>query len=283
MNVKMKKLLPVLSQNKEYMPITNKSPILIFAPHRDDEVIGAGGKIIQTMERGGKVFIVYMTNGTKKKELTLIYEAEAKSALHVANVAEQNLIFLRYELGSLINPKIAKDAIAKIEDLIKIIKPKEIFVPAYEGGNKDHDMTNHIVFRALKKIKNPRIDFYEFPEYNNHISFKNLPKKIFKKITKHTPFKYTFAPEFILIKGYPTLHLKMTERERKLKKEMLRQYTTSNSNDALVKSFCFPDRFRKYPYYNYLKPPTHRMYYDDSDQISFNDFKRTIIKLNNDK
>ncbi|KAF5416609.1 MAG: hypothetical protein C5S38_02705 [Candidatus Methanophagaceae archaeon] len=93
----MKKLLPVLSQNKEYMPITNKSPILIFAPHRDDEVIGAGGKIIQTMERGGKVFIVYMTNGTKKKELTLIYEAEAKSALHVANVAEQNLIFLRFQ------------------------------------------------------------------------------------------------------------------------------------------------------------------------------------------
>jgi LmbE family N-acetylglucosaminyl deacetylase len=42
---------------------TNKSSILIFSPHPDDETLGAGGLIQQTLKSRGKVNVVFVTNG----------------------------------------------------------------------------------------------------------------------------------------------------------------------------------------------------------------------------
>jgi LmbE family N-acetylglucosaminyl deacetylase len=49
------------------LPSTNpplaSSSILVFSPHPDDETLGTGGLIQQTLAAGGKVHIVFMTNG----------------------------------------------------------------------------------------------------------------------------------------------------------------------------------------------------------------------------
>ena len=38
----------------------NFDSILIFAPHPDDEIIGLGGIILQTLKNSGNVFICYV-------------------------------------------------------------------------------------------------------------------------------------------------------------------------------------------------------------------------------
>ena len=41
--------------------------ILVYAPHPDDEIIGLGGLIIQTLANGGEVFISFLTDGESSK------------------------------------------------------------------------------------------------------------------------------------------------------------------------------------------------------------------------
>ncbi len=42
---------------------SNRTSILIFSPHPDDETLGTGGLIQETLKAGGKVHVVFMTNG----------------------------------------------------------------------------------------------------------------------------------------------------------------------------------------------------------------------------
>ena len=47
-----------------HSPITNHhSPILVFSPHPDDDVISMGGTLIRMVEQGHNVHLAYMTNG----------------------------------------------------------------------------------------------------------------------------------------------------------------------------------------------------------------------------
>src|SRR3989344_3474180 len=42
----------------------NKETLLVIAAHPDDEVLGCGGLISRVKEGGGKVFVLFLTNGT---------------------------------------------------------------------------------------------------------------------------------------------------------------------------------------------------------------------------
>lgn len=39
------------------------SSILLLVPHPDDEILGLGGIMLQTLQQGGRVHLVYMTDG----------------------------------------------------------------------------------------------------------------------------------------------------------------------------------------------------------------------------
>ena len=43
--------------------ISHKTRLMIFSPHPDDESLGAGGLIQRVLEAGGRVKVVFMTNG----------------------------------------------------------------------------------------------------------------------------------------------------------------------------------------------------------------------------
>ena len=42
---------------------TNFKSILVLAPHPDDEIIGVGGLVLQTLKNKGQVYITYLTDG----------------------------------------------------------------------------------------------------------------------------------------------------------------------------------------------------------------------------
>ncbi|MGO9417368.1 MAG: PIG-L deacetylase family protein, partial [Syntrophobacteraceae bacterium] len=43
--------------------ISHNTRLMIFSPHPDDESLGAGGLIQRVLEAGGRVKVVFMTNG----------------------------------------------------------------------------------------------------------------------------------------------------------------------------------------------------------------------------
>jgi|UniRef100_A0A7V6A3I7 LmbE family N-acetylglucosaminyl deacetylase len=60
-------LAPVAARARRPLPlaplITHDTRLLVFSPHPDDESLGAAGLIQRVLEKGGRVQIVFMTNG----------------------------------------------------------------------------------------------------------------------------------------------------------------------------------------------------------------------------
>jgi len=95
--------------------------VLVFAPHPDDEVIGTGGVLQRTREKGKRGRIVFATNGDVYTQAAsaLLHKAiaslrnadylylaaarqhEAVAADHILGVSASNLVFLGYPDGVL--------------------------------------------------------------------------------------------------------------------------------------------------------------------------------------
>jgi LmbE family N-acetylglucosaminyl deacetylase len=99
--------------------ITRSTRLMIFSPHPDDETLGAGGLIQKVLRAGGKVKVVFMTNGDGYPEgvelqdhtthptawdynkYGQIRRLEALSALTTLGMKTRNVIFLGYPDGGL--------------------------------------------------------------------------------------------------------------------------------------------------------------------------------------
>jgi len=71
--------------------------ILVLAPHPDDEILGLGGIILQTLQQGGKVHLVYLTDGEcsdvwhdreeiKRQRITLSERVCMKLGISIENI-----------------------------------------------------------------------------------------------------------------------------------------------------------------------------------------------------
>ena len=101
------------------IPNTSSVRLLVVAPHPDDEVLAAGGLIARVAAAGGRVRIVYLTDGegypagveaeervrrpssTNYLEYGRMRQEEARAALSTLGVDAQNLTFLGFPNGGL--------------------------------------------------------------------------------------------------------------------------------------------------------------------------------------
>ena len=270
---------------------TTKSSVMVFAPHPDDEVIGAGGLIIQTMKSGGDVKVIYITSGisgtNKNSEQIVIREKEAVSAMKLAGVNENELIFLRYNSGDLTKISIFNECIKKIAQIISEDVPDYIFIPAYEGGHIDHDITNFILYKALTALKLNRIEIFEYAGYTSYLKIDiNTVKRVLRRFCKCVPFvNFRFPNNFIphnRLTHTPSFQLKMSDEELNLKMEMLKQYTSQDPTE-LIFWHGFPDRVRKFYPYDYSKPAytmgaLEKTVYFIGEKLKKSNIKHRIIK-----
>ena len=226
--------------------------VLIVAPHQDDGVAMAGGFAIQTIAKGGKVFVVYLTE--EKGKRGLIRKKEAIQAWNCIGLSYKFIRFMGYRaLSGLILKTEVIECIKKMITLITAIKPNIIFIPAYEGGHYQHDIANYIISRAMKKISIKKIRIFEVPLYNFYYSLRKTPEKILAGIRWFIPFgSGSFPPE--PIRDDPVYLLDMENDEVEMKCIMLNQFISQNPN-ALISRFGYPDRFQRYRDYDYSKPP----------------------------
>jgi LmbE family N-acetylglucosaminyl deacetylase len=120
--------------------------VLVFSPHPDDESIGVGGYIAQSIENGADVEIVLVTNGDFHGNEQERY-AEFKEATQILGVAKNNLVFLDFPDGKLdkIDPAVLSVA---LQSQIELFKPEIIIYPDVQDANPDHS----IIGKAVQKI-----------------------------------------------------------------------------------------------------------------------------------
>jgi len=130
--------------------------VLIVAPHPDDDIIGCGGSIAKHCKAGNQVTIMYMTSGDAgglkyaKEELAALREEEASKAANHLGVS--NLIFLRLADGYV---EFNKENLIRITCMIRDIKPDIVYIPHSQDGNRDHQVTHHLLIEACQRAGAP--------------------------------------------------------------------------------------------------------------------------------
>ena len=146
---------------------------LVIAPHPDDETLGCGGLLQWKRRAGAPVWIGYITDGSASHPghptlapaaLAALRQGEARQAMHLFGVEETALFFLGAGDGTLaqLDPSTATDIAGRIADLLRQVRPDEIFLPLRDDGSSEHDASFVLVQRALALSGlYPRL--FEFP------------------------------------------------------------------------------------------------------------------------
>ena len=132
-------------------------PVVVLAPHMDDEVIGCGATLHRHVQAGAAVTCVYMTDGRSgdlnlpAAEVAKMIEGrkeESRRATKLLGISD--LVFLDGPDGSL------SELPALVDRVAGIINEKSaawVYLPALTDNHKDHWATNRIFHAALKQCR----------------------------------------------------------------------------------------------------------------------------------
>jgi len=166
--------------------------VLVFTPHPDDDLFGAGGTIALLNRNGNRVYVALYTNDDKgsydpemtSQRLARIRKAEEETAEGLLGTPKENLMWLGYDDGMLEyapQPKLVEEATAIIRrlrpDVLLSIDPGEW----YERWHKtDHRMA---AFNTLDAVRAAEFWLY-FP--NQRLQLGLEPYRV--------PLMYLFYP-----------------------------------------------------------------------------------------
>jgi LmbE family N-acetylglucosaminyl deacetylase len=130
----------------------DSSPVLVLAPHPDDEIIGPGGTLVRHRAAKAPVTIAILTDGrwggyNPDQKLCDRRKEESRQAAKILGIDPP--IFFDApdgELGQ--TPDIA-------EKLIKLFReksPRYVYLPALTDGHPDHWSTNELLHTILGKL-----------------------------------------------------------------------------------------------------------------------------------
>src|SRR5436305_13192627 len=147
--------------------------ILVFTPHPDDDVFGAGGTIALLNRNQNKLYIAIYTNDDKgsydlkmtSQELARIRKAEEEVSESLLGTPKENIMWMGYDDGMLEyapQPKLVEEATAIIRrirpDVLLSVDPGEW----YERWHKtDHRMA---AFNTIDAVRAAEFHLY-YPEH----------------------------------------------------------------------------------------------------------------------
>ena len=210
--------------------------VLIFAPHRDDEILGVGGTILKRKAAGNYVAVCIVTarEGMELPASTKIIHEEMKQAHAFCGIDEyigfpfwaNNLEnFTRQELN-----KAFFDAIVKVQ-------PEEVYLPFWGDMQKDHQTVTEAAMVALReKYDHPVKRIYAYETLSE--TGINLPSEynafipnVFEDITEYLEAKKT-ALSFFKSQVHPFPDLRSLETA-----EALARFRGSTVNVKAAEAF----------------------------------------------
>lgn len=223
-------------------------PVLVVAAHPDDETIGASVLLTQTK----KSVVVFLTRGVPRdrrlwppgmagseEDYANTRRQEAIQALRWAGVSEERIV----SLGGRDQEAIceASGLAAKLEKLVRELKPRVLVTHPYEGGHPDHDAAALIV-----RLARARAD---------------SPPALIEMTSYHARGGRSVTGEFLEPATCDELCLELGSAERERKQNMLAAYC---SQQLVLSSFPSDrERLRPAPNYDFQKPPhPGRLWYE---------------------
>jgi LmbE family N-acetylglucosaminyl deacetylase len=148
-------------------PITNFSdgPIVVLAPHMDDEVVGPGGTITLHSQAGAKICVLLLTDGAlgdpdigagdptpqeltrRRRALTELRKEESRRAGRIVGVSEYE--FFDAPDGSLAD---SPELVEKVAAALERRRPAIIYAPALTDFHVDHWAANRILRLAVDRL-----------------------------------------------------------------------------------------------------------------------------------
>lgn len=185
--------------------------VLIFAPHRDDEIIGVGGTILKRKAAGDFVAVCIVTarEGMELPPSTKILHEEMKKAHAFCHIDQYiGFPFWANNLENIPRKEMNKaffDAIVKVQ-------PEEVYLPFWGDMQKDHQIVTDAAMVALReKYDHPVRRIYAYETLSE--TGINLPSEnysfipnVFEDITDYLEGKKTALSFFkTQVRSFPDL------------------------------------------------------------------------------
>ncbi len=128
--------------------------ILVFAPHNDDEVLGAGGTIAKYARQGHEVFVCEVTTWLENMESTMALRKEAAEARRILGVKES--IYLDLPVVQ-VKETPTRSKNRRFSEVVREIRPEMAFIPHIGDMHVDHGETALAAMVALRPLENPQL------------------------------------------------------------------------------------------------------------------------------
>jgi LmbE family N-acetylglucosaminyl deacetylase len=137
---------------------------VVIAPHQDDESLGCGGLIARKRNDGLPVHVIFITDGSASHPdhrsldattISALRISEAKQALACLGVERSSVHFLNEPDGTLdrITRERRENLVATLGELLRDIRPDELFLPCYPDGSSEHDAAFGFVTEAITRAQ----------------------------------------------------------------------------------------------------------------------------------
>lgn len=145
-------------------------PVLVVAPHADDETLGCGGLLAALDVPGGRRRVVFVTDSAGSPEAgppagqAAERRGEALAALAVLGMGPAEARFLDAPDGGLnrLAPVEAARVHTALVAELREFQPVEVFMPFFGGGSSEHDATATLT-RAAVAAAGIRCRLWEYP------------------------------------------------------------------------------------------------------------------------
>lgn len=189
--------------------------IVIFAPHPDDELIGAGGSLLKWKDEGNEVHIIYLSDGraaytyeranenlieTEKtkiseNELAQIRMREVDKITEFLDIPSQNVHKFKFP-----DQKVGENKEAAVNLSKSIIRDADrLVIPSNHNPHVDHQATFEIAVQTAQELDLQEIEFYVYAVYLSieapkihqvRVNIKDYNKTIYQALQLYKSQKY---------------------------------------------------------------------------------------------
>jgi LmbE family N-acetylglucosaminyl deacetylase len=146
------------------------TPVLVLAPHPDDEIIGMGGTLRLHLANGSPVTILYLTDGAGlghgRDARIRRRRAEAEAVGHACGVEQ---LFWDTPDTELTNDGKTVDALI---DVLGAVRPGCVYLPSLFDRHYDHLSTNALLADALRRSPGADVTVLGYEVWDN-VPFQN--------------------------------------------------------------------------------------------------------------
>ena len=146
---------------KDMQTALGDAPLLILAPHPDDESLGCGGLIAEACRHGNPPVVVILTDGSKShphskafpaERLRALRESEAQAATGLLGVPSERVLFLRYpDTAAPCDGDGLDDAAGRVAGLIERWRCRTVLVSWKHDPHCDHAAAAAIAEEASRR------------------------------------------------------------------------------------------------------------------------------------